>query len=59
MDKGKFILTMDNSVADKLLAKGFQMVSAIDNYYIFINIGQANFSDNMKKKITYTDILSF
>ena len=59
MDK-KFIITKNKSVADQLIAAGFNLVSSSAGVWAFQNIIPKNFSfDNFDKtSIAYTNILS-
>jgi hypothetical protein len=59
MDK-KFIVTKDKSVADKLLAAGFNLVSSSAGVWTFQSITPKNFSfENIDRTaIAYTNILS-
>lgn len=59
MEKGKFIITYDKNTADELLRTGFELVNSQNEKYVFINSGNAKFSNTTKNKITYTDILCF
>lgn len=55
----KFIITTDKSVADRLSAAGFVLVSQIGDAYTFMNNQKNfNFSDIGKGKIHYTNILN-
>lgn len=59
MDK-KFIVTKNESTANKLIAAGFHLVSNIAGVWTFQNVVPHNFSfENFdKKQIAYTNILS-
>lgn len=59
MDK-KFIITKDKSVADKLLAAGFNLVSSSAGVWTFQSAAPKNFSfENIDRTaIAYTNILS-
>lgn len=56
MDK-KFIVVNEKSVANKLIASGFVLVSQIGDTYAFIN-NQKNFNFADIGKVHYTNILS-
>ena len=55
----KFILTKDESVANKLITCGFQLVSKSNDVWTFMNMPPKNFSfaEIEKGKYSYTDIL--
>ena len=55
----KFIITKDESTADKLLTCGLQLVSNTSDSWVFLNIAPKNFSfaEIDKKAYSYTDIL--
>lgn len=55
----KFILTKDESVANKLITCGFQLVSKSNDVWTFMNITPQNFSfaEIEKGKYSYSDIL--
>ena len=55
----KFIITKDESTANKLISCGFQLVSSASNSWTFLNIAPKNFSfaEIDKKAYSYTDIL--
>lgn len=59
MDK-KFIVTKDKSVADKLLAAGFNLISSSAGVWTFQSIAPKNFNfENINRTaIAYTNILS-
>ena len=56
----KFIIVQDETIAKKLIASGFQLISQLNNTYTFMNqVPQNfNFSDIDGKKLAYTNILS-
>lgn len=57
MDK-KFIIVNDKSVADKLTAAGFILLSQIGDVYTFMNNQKNfNFADIGKCVVHYTNIL--
>lgn len=60
MSQKKFIVTKSESVANKLIAAGFNLVSNIAGVWTFQNVVPHNFSfENFdKKQIAYTNILS-
>lgn len=51
-----FIKTQDSSTADILRKEGFQELPKEGKFFVFINNGKLNFSDD--KTIVYTDKLS-
>ena len=55
----KFIITKDESTANKLITCGFQLVSNVSGVWTFMNIAPKNFSfaDIDKTAYSYTDIL--
>lgn len=55
----KFIITKDESTANKLIACGFQLVSNVSDVWTFVNSAPKNFSfaEIDKKAYSYTDIL--
>ena len=55
----KFIITKDESVANKLVTCGFQLVSKSNDVWTFMNIAPKNFSftEIEKGKYSYSDIL--
>ena len=55
----KFIVTKDESTANKLLTCGFQLVNNVCGVWTFMNIAPKNFSFSEidKKAYSYTDIL--
>ena len=59
MDK-KFIVTKDKSVADQLIAAGFNLISNSGGVWTFQSLTPKNFSfENIDKTaIAYTNILS-
>ncbi len=59
MSQKKFIITKDESTANKLLACGFQLVSNVSGVWTFMNIAPKNFSfaEIEKEKYSYTNIL--
>ena len=56
----KFIIVQDETIAKKLIASGFCLVSQLNNTYTFMNQVPQNFSfDEIdKSKLVYTNILS-
>ena len=61
MNKSKFIIVQDVSVAHKLIAAGFKIVSQVNSMYTFMNATPKhfNFEDIDIKKLVYTDRLVF
>jgi hypothetical protein len=59
MDK-KFIIVQDESIANKLIASGFQVVTQVNGTYTFMNIvpQHFNFAEVDMSKLAYTNILS-
>lgn len=55
--KNNFIKTSAPNVAEELKANGFTLVSKEGEMYVFLNDGKANFSDESKNQVIYTDIL--
>ena len=55
----KFIITKDESVANKLISCGFQLVSNVSGVWTFMNMGPKHFSftEIDQKAYSYTDIL--
>lgn len=55
----KFIITKDESVANKLVTCGFQLVNKSNDVWTFMNITPKNFSfaEIEKGKYSYSDIL--
>ena len=55
----KFIITKDESTANKLMAFGFKLVSNVSGSWTFLNVAPKNFSfaEIDKKAYSYTDIL--
>lgn len=57
MNQKKFIITMDKAVADELSKQGYQLVSTANNTFTFINSEHVVFSEQLKNKVSYTDML--
>lgn len=55
----KFIITKDESTANKLVAAGFKLMSNTSGSWTFLNIAPTNFSfaEIEKEKYSYTNIL--
>ena len=51
----KFVNTSDSAVADELRKAGFTELPKEGNMFVFLNDGHANFSDDDKKKVVYTN----
>lgn len=51
-----FVKTQDASVAQQLRDAGFQELNTEGSFFVFMNNGRMNFSDN--KKVIYTNKLS-
>lgn len=56
-----FIKTSDKETADKLLMRGFQLVSSTYNMYTFLNqpLKNFNFENIDVKKLVYANTLVF
>lgn len=61
MKNTKFIIVKDETVANKLLVNGLQLVSKTNGMYTFINAipQHFNFEEIDIKKLVYTDRLVF
>lgn len=61
MKNTKFIILQDETIANKLLANGFQMISHANGIYTFMNVipQHFNFEEIDIKKLVYTDKLTF
>ena len=59
-NKSNFIVTADKETADKLVLRGFQLISDSGSVYTFLNQPPKNFTfDNVdKKKVVYTNSLN-
>ena len=55
----KFIITKDESTANKLIACGFQLVGNVDGVWTFMNTGPKHFSfvEIDKKLYSYSNTL--
>ena len=53
-----FIKTSDNDTANKLRTNGFTEVSKEGEFYVFLNDGKLNFSEDDNKKMIHTNILN-
>ena len=51
----KFAKTSDGAVADELRKAGFTELPKEGSLFVFLNDGHANFSDDDKKKVIYTN----
>lgn len=60
MKNQKFIIVQDETVANKLILGGFQVVSHINSIYTFINQTPKHFNFNEidVKKLVYTNMLT-
>ena len=56
--KQLFIRTKDEETKNILLKNGFELLNKEGSYYIFINNGKVNFSEEVQKEIFYTDKLN-
>ena len=56
--KQLFIRTKDEKTKDTLIENGFELLNKEGSYYIFINDGKANFSNEVQKEVFYTDKLN-
>ena len=59
MNNKKFVVTKDESMANKMIAHKFKLISAISGVYTFINEVPEKFTFDMSdvKKIHFTDKL--
>lgn len=59
MSQKKFIITKDESTANKLLTCGFKLVSNVADVWTFMNVAPKNFNfaEIDKSKYSYSDIL--
>ncbi len=53
-----FIRTRDEKTKQTLEENGFQLLNKEGDYYIFINDGKVNFSEEVQKEVFYTDKLN-
>ena len=53
-----FIRTRDEKTKQALEENGFQFLNQEGDYYIFLNDGKANFSEEVQKEVFYTDKLN-
>lgn len=53
--KQLFIRTKDENTKNTLLENGFTLLNKEGEFYIFINDGKVNFSEEVQKVIFYTD----
>ena len=53
--KQLFIRTKDENTKNTLLENGFTLLNKEGEFYIFINDGKVNFSQEVQKEIFYTD----
>ena len=56
--KQLFIRTKDENTKDTLLKCGFTFLNKEGDYYIFINDGKINFSEDVQKEVFYTNKLN-
>ena len=56
--KQLFIRTKDEETKNILLKNGFELLNKEGSYYIFINNGKIDFSEEVQKEIFYTDKLN-
>jgi len=56
--KQLFIRTKDEKTKELLIENGFELLNKEGSYYIFINDGRVNFSDEVQKEVFYTDKLN-
>lgn len=61
MNNAKFIIVQDQSIANKLIASGFNLVVNMNGTYTFMNVVPKHFSfENIDvKKLAYTNVLTF
>ena len=53
-----FIRTRDKKTKQTLEENGFQLLNKEGDYYIFINDGKVNFSEEVQKEVFYTNKLN-
>ena len=53
-----FIRTRDEKTKQTLEENGFQLLNKEGDYYIFINDGKVDFSEEVQKEVFYTDKLN-
>lgn len=53
-----FIRTRDEKTKRTLEENGFQLLNKEGDYYIFINDGKVDFSEEVQKEVFYTDKLN-
>lgn len=56
--KQQFIRTSDCQVAEELRKNGFAELAKQGSFYVFINNGKINFSDEEKKKVVYSNLMT-
>lgn len=56
--KQLFIRTQDEKTKETLLQNGFTFLNQEGSFYIFVNDGKVNFSEEVQKEIFYTDKLN-
>lgn len=56
---GKFVVTQDSKVAEKLINEGLQLIMTNNQVWYFVNSYKTLFNEEEKSKIAYTDILRF
>lgn len=56
--KQLFIRTQDEKTKEILLQNGFTFLNQEGSFYIFVNDGKVNFSEEVQKEIFYTDKLN-
>ncbi len=59
MNTGKFIIAFDAETAQELLKQGLLCMNGEGEKRMFLNSGNIRFSDEIKKKIVFTDKLNF
>lgn len=59
MGKQFFIRTQDEKTKDQLIKNGFTFINKEGQFYIFVNDGRMNFSEEVQKDLFYTDKLNF
>lgn len=57
MEKQNFVKTTDPLVAEELRKSGFTELEQSGGFYNFINNGMANFSEDKKNKIAFTNVM--
>lgn len=56
--KQNFIRTSDETTKETLVSCGYTLLNQEGSFYIFLNDGKMNFSDDVKKEVFYTNMLN-